>query len=71
MIAIVNVGPHVVGDPLGERTYEVRINREVVTTFKHVRGEGLAVCLRKAADAVDLQTENRKQEIIRALLIPP
>jgi len=55
MIAIVNVGPHDDPNPLGERTYEVRINRDVVTTFKHRRGDGLATCLMKAAEAVERQ----------------
>jgi len=49
MIAIVNVG----GDMRGICEYELRINREVITTFNHNRTENLAVCLRKAADAYD------------------
>lgn len=52
MIAIVNCGPYDDPNPLGVRTYEVRINSEVITTFKHARGDGLAECLRKAANAV-------------------
>lgn len=51
MIAIVNVSTH--DDPCGVHEYEVRINREVITRFEHVREDGLAVCLRKAADAVE------------------
>ena len=53
MIAIVNVGPHDDPNPLGERTYEVRINRGVITSFIHKRGDGLATCLMKAAKAVE------------------
>lgn len=52
MIAIVNKGPHDAPDPNGERDYELRINREVIATFKHRRGDGLAACLMRAAEAV-------------------
>ncbi|MFA6043354.1 MAG: hypothetical protein WC718_00090 [Phycisphaerales bacterium] len=64
MIAIVNTGPHDDPDKLGERTYEVRINREVVAMFQHHRGDGLAECLRKAAAAV----ERRQDEDVMRLL---
>ena len=57
MIAIVNVGPHDSPNPMGERTYEVRINQRVITTFKHERGDGLSVCLQKAAKAVELESD--------------
>ena len=53
MIAIVNVGPHDDPDPTGWRNYEVRINREVIASFRHKREHGLARCLRMAAAAVD------------------
>lgn len=53
MIAIVNMGGGDPDDILGWREYEVRINREVITTFCHKRGDGLAVCLQKAASAVE------------------
>lgn len=52
MIAIVNVGPVDDPDHWGERTYEVRINHEVITTFKHRRRDGLARCLLRASLAV-------------------
>ena len=52
MIAIVNVGPHDDPDPTGWRTYEVRINHEVIATFRHKRERGLARCLQTASDAV-------------------
>ena len=52
MIAIVNVGPHDDPDPAGWRNYEVRINHEVIATFRHRREHGLARCLRMAAAAV-------------------
>lgn len=35
-------------------TYQVRINRKHFAYFDHLRSEGLATCLRKAADAVEL-----------------
>jgi len=60
MIAIVNVGPHDDPNPMGKRTYEVRINRTVITTFEHERGDGLSVCLQKAAKAVEVE---KKEEI--------
>ena len=52
MIAIVNVGPHDDPDPTGWRNYEVRINHEVIATFRHKRECGLARCLQAASDAV-------------------
>lgn len=58
MIAIVNVGPHDDPNPLGERNYELRINSDVIATFKHKRGDGLAKCLLLAAAA----EERRKWE---------
>lgn len=53
MIAIVNIGPHDDPDPTGWRNYEVRINHEVITAFRHKREHGLAACLRMAAAAVE------------------
>ena len=53
MIAIVNIGPHDDPDPTGWRNYEVRINHEVIATFRHKRDHGLARCLRMAAAAVE------------------
>ena len=52
MIAIVNIGPHDDPDPTGWRNYEVRINHEVIATFRHKRDGGLVRCLHLAADAV-------------------
>lgn len=74
MIAIVNMGPHDDPDPLGERTYEVRINSEVIATFKHKRGDGLAKCLHRAGEAVDLAKSkeiNRLFEMATPLTKPP
>ncbi len=53
MIAIVNVTPPDEYDPAGVSKYEVRINRDVVARFEHSRPQGLAACLRAAAQAVD------------------
>lgn len=33
--------------------YHVKINAKIVTEFTHLRSDGLAMCLRRAADAVD------------------
>ena len=60
MIAIINIGPHDNPDPTGWRTYEVRINHEVIATFTHKREHGLARCLYMAAAAV---VERRMEEL--------
>ena len=52
MVAIVNIGPHDAMDTLGRWDYEVRVNRDVICTFSHVRKDGLATCLFLAAKAV-------------------
>lgn len=62
MIAIVNIGPHDDPDTAGWRNYEVRINHEVIATFTHKRGHGLAWCLRIAAAAVD---KEKRDELLR------
>lgn len=53
MIAIVNMGPYNDPDKLGWRDYEVRINSEVVCTFRHRRADGLVRCLLEASKAVE------------------
>ena len=35
------------------RIYHIKINDKLITEFTHDREDGLAECLRKAADAVD------------------
>lgn len=65
MINIVNVGPYNDPDLGGERTYEVRINKDVIARFKHRRSEGLETCLLKAANAVKLA---EGQQTIKRLL---
>ena len=61
MIAIVNVGP--AGD--GLTNYEVRINADLITTFKHRRSDGLAPCLYLASQAV---AQKRANDIIDMML---
>ena len=51
MIVIANVSPY--SRKTGWHEYEVRINQEIITRFRHLREEDLATCLRLAADAVD------------------
>jgi UDP-glucose 4-epimerase len=53
MIAIVNIGGGDAKDILGVRDYELRINHEVITTFKHRRSEGLSKCLFEASKAAE------------------
>ena len=65
MISIVNIGPYDDPNPCGERTYEVRIAGEVLATFRHKRGDGLACCLLAAAKAV----EHRKWDEIQQLIL--
>lgn len=39
----------------GEQHYELCINRKVLAKFTHNFEDGLATCLRKAADAIEAQ----------------
>ena len=55
MIAIVNVGPHDPKAPMGWRTYEVRINHDVIARFRHKRADGLGKCLMEASKAIERQ----------------
>lgn len=64
MIAIVNVGPHDDPDKLGWRTYEVRINADVVCTFRHRRADGLGRCLLEASKAVERQKWEQAAHIL-------
>jgi hypothetical protein len=54
-IAIVNVGPHDDADRMGERTYGVRINEQVITPLRHRRSDSLGRCLLAASKAVEKQ----------------
>lgn len=48
-IIIRNMG----GNPLGVCKYQLRINEKIIAEFEHSRPDGLAVCLKKAADAAE------------------
>ena len=50
LIAIFNVSN---GDTTKKQTYNLQINNDLICTFQHFRSDGLAECLRSAADAVD------------------
>lgn len=64
MIAIVNVSDK--GTSLkGTNHYEVRINEKVITKFSHERIQGLAKCLRDAADAVEAKREADIEAILK------
>ena len=65
MIAIVNMGPHDDTNPHGERTYEIRINSHVVTTFKHKRIDGLGMCLLAASKAVEAKKWMDAKDILQ------
>lgn len=65
MISIVNIGPHDDPNPLGERTYEVRVNRKVIATFRHKRSAGLGECLLAASKAVERQKWEQARAIIQ------
>ena len=60
MIAIINRG----GPDDGVCTYSVGINTSILTIFEHDRRDGLAACLRKAADAVDKVRRDALTEFI-------
>jgi hypothetical protein len=63
MIAIVNVSPD--APVTGINQYEVRINRRVIAKFEHFRHlDGLAQCLRDAADAVDRSVCAEQLEVL-------
>jgi hypothetical protein len=53
MIAIVNIGKNIRHS--GPHKYELRINRAIITEFTHNRERPLWECLRKAADAAEMQ----------------
>ena len=44
-----------------EHDYKLEISNKIICKFKHVRSEGLAVCLEKAAQAVrEADSQQRK-----------
>lgn len=50
MISIINDG----GDMQGVCVYRIQVDRHHICSFEHNRLDGLADCLQKAADAVEL-----------------
>ena len=60
MIAIINTG-NVVN---GAHEYRIQINKKVITTFTHNRGNGLDVCLHRAAEAVTSKILQDMQMIV-------
>ena len=66
MIAIVNVTKG--GIKPGFNDYEVRINSEVICTFRHKREKGLAHCLAAAAIAVIEYDQEEGDRKIKALI---
>jgi hypothetical protein len=64
MIAIINIGPYDDPNKLGVRTYEVRINEEVICTFQHRRADGLGRCLLEASKAVERKQWDETKHII-------
>ena len=67
MISIVNIGPHNQNDPMGERTYSVRINSEEVVRFRHKRADGLGACLLAASKAVEAEKWEKADKLLMEL----
>ena len=63
MIAIVNRG----GDADGVCEYTIGINNTVLATFQHDRRDGLAKCLRLAADAAEHKIHGDIARIVQSL----
>lgn len=68
MIAIVNVSKEFSED--GEQDYELRINRKVISKFKHARKDGLVECLKKAAGSVDQYIYSQPSKNNRLISMP-
>lgn len=64
MIAIINVDPN--PRKTGEHLYEIRINKKIITNFKHNREDSLSACLEKAAKAVK-KNEEKWNEILELI----
>ena len=47
--------------------YQLKINAMLITEFTHLRSDGLAMCLRRAADAVDKYEAEKFVRIIGTL----
>jgi hypothetical protein len=57
MIYILNISERY--SKVGEQRYSVRVNSTEITQFTHMAEDGLAICLKKASEAVIL-AENRR-----------
>lgn len=55
-------------DYTGLNKYQVRINQKVIAEFEHTRSDGLAECLRKAAEAVEDDNRIEKQVEFKLLM---
>lgn len=55
-IVITNISDH--DDLAGENDYALKINDRTLVQFKHERRQGLAACLRAAADAYEADPED-------------
>jgi hypothetical protein len=64
-IIITNNGD--VKTPDGIHEYTLRINRDYVCSFKHLRERGLSACLRAAADANDERNRLAELKMIEQL----
>lgn len=65
MIAIVNISKH--NSPFGWHDYELRINSNVIATFRHKREDGLTKCLELAAKAAEKAKWMKAKQIIDVL----
>lgn len=66
-VFITNISKH--DDAVGSNQYVVRINSgPALAYFSHVRSEGLATCLRRAADALDNQAVGEMEAFSETLL---
>lgn len=65
MIAIVNKGRD--GKYGRNHIYSVQINEKIICFFKHQREDGLVVCLKKAAKAVDKQMREDADTLLKML----
>lgn len=64
MIKIVNISPDSAG-LRGPNKYRILINSTVIAEFEHDRDwDGLATCLRDAADAVEKSRTNRSAQML-------
>jgi len=60
MISITNKGPFNDPDPEGWRDYEIKINNDIIATFRHIRSDGLFVCLEKASEAAAMNCHSMR-----------